>query len=257
MELQNKVAIVTGAASGIGREIALAFAREGAAVVIADVDQAGAAETARVVQGEGGRALAVLCDVSRAGDVRGALEAATSAFESVDILVNDAGVTGGMPFLEFTEELFDRTVAVNLKGPFLFSQAFARAIIARGKSGRIINIVSTAADAARVNAAAYCASKAGLAHLTRVMALELGPFLINVNGIGPGMTDVPGLDRPGRASPQYQKAFLKEVPLGRPGRPSDMAAAAVFLASDRSAYVTGQVIYVDGGYTAGKLSVQG
>lgn len=257
MELENQVAIVTGAASGIGRAIALHFATEGASILIADVNSQGAEETLRQIQEKGGRASLSVCDVSVPGDVQAALDTALASYGSVDTLVNDAGVTEGMPFLEFTEELFARTLAVNLKGPFLFSQAFAKSLIAQGKGGRIVNIVSSAAEAARINAVAYCASKAGLAHLTRAMALELGPYGITVNGIGPGMTQVATLDRPGRASPDYQKAFLKEVALGRPATAQDMAEAALFLVSRHSAYITGQVLYVDGGYTAGKLSVRG
>lgn len=257
MELEQQVAIVTGAASGIGRSIALTFAAEGASIHIADIDEQGAQETVRLIEAEGGRAAAARCDVSVARDVQAALEQAQARFGTLDTLVNDAGVTTGMPFLEFTEELFDRILAVNLRGPFLFSQAFARALIAQGKGGRIVNIVSTAAEAARINAVGYCASKAGLAHLTRAMALELGPYGITVNAVGPGMTMTQRIQQNETISTAYQRAFLKEVALGRPGQPQDIAKAVLFLASRHSAYMTGQVLYVDGGYTAGKLSVQG
>ncbi len=151
---------------------------------------------------------------------------------------------------------WDSLFAVNLRGAFLCSQAVAKHMVSSGHGGRIVFTASTAAENARTNAAAYCATKGGLLQLMKVMALELGPHRITVNAVGPGLT-ITG--SPVREEPNetYQAAFLKHVPLGRTGSPAEMARTVAFLASDDSAYITGQVIYVDGGYSAGKFSVRG
>ena len=154
-----------------------------------------------------------------------------------------------------TEEEWDGLMAVNLKGAFLCARTTAQGMVDRGAGGRIINIVSTAGENARVNAAAYCASKAGLIQFTRVLALELGPHGITANAVGPDMT-ITG--NPNREPPSevYRRSFVNEVPLARPGRPSDIAQAVAFLASPGAEYISGQVLFVDGGYSAGKLAVR-
>jgi 3-oxoacyl-[acyl-carrier protein] reductase len=174
----------------------------------------------------------------------------------VDILVNNVGLTQVTTLLETTEDEWDTLMDVNLKGPFLCSKAAVPVMIRQGRGGRIINTVSTAAANARVGASAYCASKAGLVQLTKAMALELGPHGITVNAVGPGLaiTDSPVRDVP---SEEYQRAFIRQVPLGRGTTPRDIASTMAFLASPDAEYITGQVIYVDGGYSAGKFSVRG
>ena len=255
MELDGKVAIVTGGASGIGRAIATILAENGAAVAIADLLEDVGQETARELERRGFSTQAFPVDVSDAARVEQTVGRVVEQFGAVDILVNNAGIGQHRAVMDMAVEEWERVLSVNLKGPFLFSQAVARGMVARGQGGRIICIVSTAAENARINAAAYCASKAGLLQFTRVLAQELGPHGITANAVGPGMT-ITGSPLRQPPSEGYQGAFLKEVPLARPGSPEDIAQAVAFLASPRAAYVTGQVIYADGGYSAGKLSVR-
>ena len=255
MELDGKVAIVTGGASGIGRAIATILAENGAAVAICDMLEDVGQETARELEQRGFSARAFPVDVSDAARVEQTVGQVVEHFGAVDILVNNAGIGQHRPIMDMGVEEWERVLSVNLKGPFLFSQAVARGMVTRGQGGRIISIVSTAAENARINAAAYCASKAGLLQFTRVLALELGPHGITANAVGPGMT-ITGSPLRQPPSEGYQDAFLKEVPLARAGSPEDIAQAVAFLASPRAAYITGQVIYADGGYSAGKLSVR-
>ena len=170
--------------------------------------------------------------------------------------MNDAGVGHNSGVLEITEAEWDRIMAVNLKGAFLCSRAAARAMIDQGEGGRIISIASTAGENARVNSAAYSASKAGLLQFTRVLAMELGPHGVTVNAVAPGltMTGSPVWSPPSEA---YQKSFIEQTALGRTGTPQDIAEAVAFLASPQAGYITGQALFVDGGYSAGKLSVRG
>ena len=258
MELTGKVAIVTGDAAGIGRAIATIMAENGAAVAIGDLREDLAGETSRELETQGLKAGAFPVDVSDATQVGRLVQDVVQTFGWVDILVNNAGIGQRQPVLEMSEEEWDHIMAVNLKGAFLCSRAVAKEMVARDQGGRIINIVSTAAENARVSAAAYCASKAGLLQFTRVLALELGPHRITANAVGPSLTltDSPVGSQLSRSSEEYQGAFLKEVTLARPGHPWDIAQAVAFLASPGAEYITGQVLYVDGGYSAGKLSVR-
>jgi len=257
VELTGKIAIVTGGASGIGHAISTGLAKDGALVVVADINEKFAKTTASELEAQGLRATAFQVDVSNSTQVARLVRYTIQTFGKVDILVNNAGIGQSKPILEMLTTEWDHIMAVNLKGAFLCAQSVAQEMVTYGTNGRIINIVSTAAQNARVSAAAYCASKAGLLQFTRVLALELGPHGITANAVGPGLTLTESSARSqlSRSSKTYQRAFLKEVPLTRPGSPSDIVQAVIFLASERANYITGQVLYVDGGYSAGKLSV--
>ena len=254
MELENKSAIITGSASGIGREIALTLAANGASVTVADRNVEGAQAVADQIAAAGGTARAVEVNVTDRGKVVAMVESSASAYGSLDVFVNVAGFGFNSRIVDMAEEDWDRVLDVNLKGQFLGCQAAGRRMIAQGTGGRIVNIASTAANNARYEGGAYCAAKAGVVQLTRVLALELGEFGITVNAVGPGFTETPATVE---TSDEYRTNFLDQVPAGRSGRPSDIANAVLFLASPSAEYVNGQVIYVDGGYSAGKLTVRG
>jgi NAD(P)-dependent dehydrogenase (short-subunit alcohol dehydrogenase family) len=256
MTLEGKTVIVTGGAHGLGRAIALRLADDGADVMVADLLGGDAESVAEEVRALGRSAASFEVDVSDAGAVGAMVMATVEAFGRIDILVNDAGVSGESALLEMEESFWDRIIAVNLKGNFLCSQAVARQMVAQGEGGRIVNITSTAGANARPGASAYASSKAGIIQFTKVLALELGGEGITVNAVGPGMT-LTGSEVKPAPTDDYQKAFVGQVPMGRPGAPADIAAAVAFLASEDAAYINGQVIFVDGGYSAGKLSVSG
>ncbi len=254
MILSGKSAIVTGSASGIGREVALKLAAEGASVTVADRNIEGATAVARHIADAGGTASAAQVDVTDSGLVDAAISSAVAAYGSLDILVNVAGFGFNSPIVDMQEEDWDLVLGVNLKGQFLCCRAAARRMIEQGSGGRIVNIASTAANNARYAGGAYCAAKAGVVQLTKVLALELGEYGITVNAVGPGFTETPATVE---SSEEYRSNFLAQVPAGRAGRPSDIANAVLFLASPTAEYVNGQAIYVDGGYSAGKLTVRG
>jgi NAD(P)-dependent dehydrogenase (short-subunit alcohol dehydrogenase family) len=245
MRLAGKVALVTGAQQGIGRAIALALGEEGADVCINFLDDRGAAErVAGEVRRTGRRAMVAQGDVARSRDVQGVVAAAIAELGTPDILVNNAGVFPRAPFLDLAESEWDHVLGVNLKGGFLCAQAAARAMVAAGKPGAIVNISSSAirGDARGVH---YSASKAGVLGMTRAMALALAPHRIRVNAIAPGLTDT--------AQPRYGNteaeiaARAREIPLGRIARPEEIARVAVFLASDEAAFITGELIHANGG----------
>ena len=254
MSLSGKSAIVTGSASGIGREIVLTLAADGASITVADRNLEGAEAVARQIIESGGAARAAQVDVTNSGQVDAAVEGAAEAYGSLDILVNVAGFGFNSPIVDMREEDWDLVLGVNLKGQFLCARAAARRMIQQGNGGRIVNIASTAANNARYAGGAYCAAKAGVVQLTKVLALELGEYDITVNAVGPGFTETPATVE---SSDEYRSNFLAQVPAGRSGRTSDIANAVLFLASPASEYVNGQTIYVDGGYSAGKLTVRG
>ena len=254
MALGNKAAIVTGSASGIGREVALTLAANGASVTVADRNAGGAEAVAKQIQESGGTARAAEVDVTNRAQVGSTVDGAVAAYGSLDIFVNVAGFGFNSRIVDMAEEDWDRVLEVNLKGQFLGCQAAGKRMIEQGTGGRIVNIASTAANNARYEGGAYCAAKAGVVQLTRVLALELGEFGITVNAVGPGFTETPATVE---TSDEYRSNFLEQVSAGRPGRPSDIANAVLFLASPSAEYVNGQVIYVDGGYSAGKLTVRG
>lgn len=250
-QLSGKVAIVTGAASGIGRAIAHAFANEGAKVVLADVEEEAGEAVAAEIADRGGEALFRYCDVGERLDVRNLVCAATDAFDRVDILVNNAGVVSkGGDFLTLEEEEFDRVIRINLKGHFLVGQTVAQRMVAQveegGAPGTIINMSSINAVLAIPAQTAYCASKGGIKQLTEAMALSLAPHGIRVNAIGPGTIATPMAGNV-NGDPAANRMLMSRTPLGRVGQPEEIASIAVFLASDGASYMTGQTVYADGG----------
>ncbi len=247
MKLQNKVAIITGSASGIGQGIALRFASEGAAVVVDYVGKPGTADqTLNLIKQAGGRAIAVESDISNPAQVQALIDTTVKTFGKLDIFVNNAGIEFKHPFTEFPVEQFQKIIAVNLIGPFLCCQAAAKQMIKQGGGGRLINISSIHEDIPMPTNAPYCATKGGLRMLTRTIAVELAPHQITVNNIGPGAIYTP-IDADVEANPELEKALMAEIPLGRWGKPQDVAGVAAFLASDEGAYCTGATFFVDGG----------
>ena len=245
MRLEGKVAVVTGAARGIGAACARRFAAEGAAVVIGDILEEQGEATARSIRDAGGAAAFVACDTGDAPQARALIEETLSRHGRIDVLVNNAGIFTIADFLDVTEEDFDRVLRVNLKGYFLVGQAAARAMAEAG-CGSIINMSSVNAVMAIESIAAYVVSKGGVNQLTSVMALALAPRGIRVNAIGPGtiLTEMAGAMMTDEVA---RRRILSRTPMGRVGQPEEIAGIAVFLASDDSSYVTGQVIYADGG----------
>ena len=256
MRFKGKVAIVTGAAQGIGVGIARVFAQEGAAVTIADIDVAKGRLTAREIRRpEKAPILFVRTDVSKAGQVQAMVDKTIARFGAIDVLVNNAAVIDFAHMLEFTEASWDRIQDVNLKGPFLCSQAVARHWVAQGKAGSIINITSVGSPrGARTENASYHASKGGLHSLTQAMAMDLAPYGIRVNAIGPAgvpsMLSVPKGASPGGSPEGRSLQNVDTIPLGRLATAEEMGRVVAFLASDDAAYMTGQHFYVDGGRTA-------
>jgi len=247
MKLQGKVAIVTGAATGIGQAIAIAFAEAGALVVVDFVGSPTApAETLNRIQAAGGHAVSYTADVSKPEDVAALIQKAVSKFGRLDILVNNAGIEKKIAFVDFPLEEWNKIVAVNLTGPFLCAQAAARQMIAQRRGGRIINISSVHEDLPMPTNAPYCATKGGLRMLMRTIAVELAPYQITVNNIGPGATFTP-IDKEVEEDPKLNEQILAAIPLRRWGRPEEVAQLALYLASDDAAYVTGSTYFIDGG----------
>jgi glucose 1-dehydrogenase len=247
MKLQNKVTIVTGATTGIGKAIATTMAAEGASVVIDYVgDPASANAAVQAIQSAGGKVTAVAADVSNPGQVNQLIQKAIDSFGKLDILVNNAGLEYKHPFHEFPFELWQKVIAVDLTGPFLCAQAAAKAMIRQATGGRIINISSIHEDLPMPTNAPYCAAKGGLRMLMRTIAVELAPHKITVNNIAPGAIFTP-IDADIEADPKLEAALMAEIPLGRWGKPEEVAALAVFLASDDAAYCTGSTFFIDGG----------
>jgi len=244
MLLSNKVALVTGASRGIGRAIALEMAREGADVVVNYASsEAKANEVARSVSELGGQVLVARADVSRADQVEAMRKLVLERFGGVHILVNNAGVHHHLKSWEIDDDEWKRVLDVNLNGVFLCSRAFSREMRAK-RWGRIINISSIIAFIGTDHEAHYGASKAAVVGLTKSLALELAPYNITVNAIAPGLIDT---DMTAEATPEEKKKSLELIPLGRIGQPADIAYAAVFLASDRASFITGQTLSVNGG----------
>jgi glucose 1-dehydrogenase len=247
MRLQGKVAIVTGAATGIGQAIAVLFAREGASVVVDFVGPSGTADqTEKEVLSFGGKTIAVAADVSKPDEVQNLVDNAVKTFGKLDIVVNNAGVEKKLAFVDYPLEELQKILAINLIGPFLVCQSAARQMIKQAQGGRLINISSVHEDLPMPTNAAYCASKGGLRMLMRTIAVELGKDKITVNNIGPGAVYTP-IDADIEAQPEMEKALMGEIPLNRWAKPEEIAGLAVFLASDEAAYVTGSTYFIDGG----------
>jgi NAD(P)-dependent dehydrogenase (short-subunit alcohol dehydrogenase family) len=252
-QLTQKTALITGAASGIGRATALLFAREGAAVAVVDINQAEGEAVAQTITAQGGRACFIRADVTQAGDCRAAVAHCLEAFGGLNILFNNAGIIRRANVLNTTEEEWDRVLAVNVKSIFLMSK-YAVPVMAAAGGGVILNTGSGWGLVGGQNAVSYCAAKGAVVNMTRAMALDHGPQNIRVNCLCPGDTDTAMLRSEARQLGQSDAVFLAEAanrPLGRLGRPEDIAQAALYLASEASAFVTGAVLVVDGGGLAG------
>ena len=251
-ELKNKVAIITGAGRGMGKSHALKMAEAGAKIVVSDLNQNDCEKVVEEIKKMGGDGLAIKCDVAKKTEVDEMVKKTLENFSKVDVLVNNAGICQFKPFLELTEEDWDRTLDINLKGYFLCAQRVTKEMI-KQKSGRIINIASIAMGQVGIglpNIVHYVASKGGIAGLTEALAVELAPYNITVNAIAPGIIETPMID-PVKQDPKTLEGILARVPLRRVGRPEEISNMVVFLASDASSYMTGSIVIIDGGWMAG------
>jgi NAD(P)-dependent dehydrogenase (short-subunit alcohol dehydrogenase family) len=254
-QLHGKIALITGGASGIGRATALLFAREGATVAIADLNESAGHEAASEISAAGGRAIFEPADVASAADCRRVVERTVSEFHGIDVLFNNAGIIRRASILELSEQDWDRVMAVNVKSIFLMSRQVVP-IMAQAGGGSIINTASGWGLAGGPQAAVYCASKGAVVLLTKAMAVDHGPQNIRVNCICPGDTDTVMLRHEAQQLGQAEDRFLAESarrPLGRVGRPEEIEQAALYLASDAASFVTGTALVVDGGGLAGSL----
>lgn len=242
MILEGKVAVVTGGARGIGRAISLRLARDGAAVAVWDLRAEAAQDVAAEIEREGGKAIACAGDAASAADIARCADESRAALGPISILVNNAGISAFDSVLSITEELWDRVMRINLKGPFLCSQAILPDMLEKGW-GRIVNISSSSAQTGARSMAHYASSKGGVVGLTRALAIELAETGITVNHVPPGFVVTPMLEE----SPVDIDAYAKGMPMKRPGCPEDIAAAVAYLVRDDANYVTGQTISVNGG----------
>jgi NAD(P)-dependent dehydrogenase (short-subunit alcohol dehydrogenase family) len=242
--LEKKVALITGGGSGIGRGIALAFAREGADVCVAGRTLSKVQQVKSEIEKIGRRALAIQADVTKMADLDRMVAETISTFNRIDVLVNNAGIILRRPILDTTEAEWDNVMNIDLKAVFFTTQRVLPTMLKQSK-GKIINIASTFGAVGAKERCVYCAAKAGIINLTKAMAMELAPK-INVNAIGPGLTQTPFTEYVMNNAPMLQ-ASLNDIPMGRVGQPGDMSEAAVYLASDESDFITGQTLFVDGG----------
>lgn len=250
-DLKGKVVIITGGRRGMGKADAILFAKNGAKVVVADIAQEECQQVVDEIEKNGGEGLALKCNVTNEKEVKEMVEKTIEKFGKIDILVNNAGICEFKPFLELTEEEWNKTLDINLKGYFLCAKAAAKEM-AKQKSGAIVNIASVVMGQIGMGMAGlahYSASKGGIAALTKTLALELAPYNIRVNAIAPGAIDTP-MAASAKADPKMLEQTLAMIPLHRMGKPEEIANTVLFLTSDASSYITGSIIVVDGGWLA-------
>jgi NAD(P)-dependent dehydrogenase (short-subunit alcohol dehydrogenase family) len=254
-DLRGKVAIVTGAAKGMGKADSIKLANAGAKVVLSDIDLVGCQQVVEEIKKNRGEAIALKCDSSKKTEVDNVVREAIKKFSKIDILVNNAGIFPFEPFLEMTEQNFEKVIDINLKGYFLMAQACAKEMQKnqpneKGQRGSIINIASVAAIIGFAGLAHYCASKGGIVAMSKAIAIELASFGIRVNCISPGSIDTPGTNV-STMDPKTRETMMSKIPLKRNGKSEEIANAVLFLASSESSYMTGSVMVVDGGWLAG------
>ncbi len=249
--LEGKSVIVTGARRGMGRTHAILMAKAGAKVVVSDIDQKDCERVVEEIKEEGGEAIAKKCDISKKEEVDALIETTKNEFGSVDVLVNNAGIADFKDFFQMTEEDWEKTLDINLKGYFLCSQAAAKEMKKQG-GGVIVHVGSVAMGQVGIgfpNLVHYVASKGGIAGMTEAMAVDLAQYKIRVNAVAPGMIDTPMID-PIKADKSSMEAAVQRLPMKRAGEPVEISKAVLFLASDASSYMTGAVVNVDGGWLA-------
>jgi glucose 1-dehydrogenase len=247
VQLENKVAIVTGSSLGIGRAIAVAFGREGASVTInyrSHPEQA--KEAVEEIEKGGGKAISVQADVSEPEGVRSLIQQTVKEFGRLDVMVNNAGIEQKIPFLDTPLEVWEKVISVNLTGVWIGCQEAASQMVSQGDGGRIINVSSVHEDLPMPTNSPYCVAKGGVRMLMRTIAVELAPHGITVNNVAPGAIETP-INKNLDEHPEQRQQLLSKIPLGRIGRPEDVASVAVYLASDASSYSTGSTFFVDGG----------
>jgi 3-oxoacyl-[acyl-carrier protein] reductase len=251
MNLKDKVAIITGSRRGMGKSHALLLAKAGAKVVISDISEEECQKVVDEIKKNKGEAIAVKCDVTKKAEVEKMVKTAIDKWGKIDILINNAGICQFKPFLELTEEEWDRTLDINLKGYFLCAQAAAKEMIKK-KSGVIINIASVEMGQVGGGMPAivhYCASKGGVVAMTEALAVEFAPYNIRVNAISPGAIETP-MAGAAKQDPKLLEATLARIPMHRMGQPEEVSNLVLFLASDASSYMTGSTVVIDGGWLA-------
>jgi len=249
--LKNKVALITGARQGMGKTHALVLARAGAKVAVTDIDLNDCQKVVKEIEKQGGKALALKLDVTKKEEVDAVVKETVEKFGGLDILVNNAGIAEFKPFLEITEQEWDKTLDINLKGQFLCAQVAASQMKKQG-GGVIVNIASVAMGQQGIgfpNIAHYCASKGGIAALTEALAVELAQFNIRVNCVAPGLIETPMIETV-KSDAKTFEAMLAQLPLHRVGKPEEVSELVAFLASENSSYMTGSVVVIDGGWLA-------